>query len=570
MPKVPVSGGPQVQEAALPDITDRRQLSADVLGGGESAQRLGQAVVSTVGEFNDFFAEQKKIADDTAVLDADNQIAVAQNEILGKTKEMRGKNAAGANEFATGEWDSRVDEIRGTLKNDDQRVAFDNAVAQRKVQLDRNVMNHSSGELQKYHNEVYKSAKDLAANDAVTNWDDPDVVIGAVNRQKTLIKDFAQKNGKSQEWIEQQTLAATSNTHTGVINAMLDAEQHRDAKKYFADNKKEISAQDQDDIRDALETSGLLGRSQENTDDIMSKGLNQTKSIELARKIKDPNERSETVKMIKERFSEKKAAQDEAEEKFYEGVMNEIELTKKRPKQSVWMKLTPSQRTTADARIDKLNKNDDTTNYAVYTDLKTMASNPATQSLFLKEKLLEKRDKLSDKHYEELLNLQIGLRQKDPAVTGETRSIRTAKQVVDGALLQMGLNPNEKKSKKDIRKINSFRRQVDEAIEDMLADTGKKKASSEDVQKIVDALTFEVAKDGWFSESTRFFEVREEGGDVFVSDIQTINDVPENEQKEIESSLRRSGKLPQNEAEKEAKIIEIYQQKIIQVRSAFQ
>ena len=533
MPRVPTSGGPAVQEAALPDIRDRRQISADVLGGGESAQRLGQAAVQTVGVANDFFEEQKKIADDTAVVEADTLLGEAQLKTMKKVEQLKGKDAAGANELAESEWEADAAKIREGLSNDDQRAAFDQAEAQRRLQLRKNVMGHSSREMQSYHNETYQSGRNLAVNEGIANWRDPEAVKDSINKQKVLINDFAVKNGKSQEYIEEQTLVGTSKTHSGVINQMLDHDQFRSAKKYFRENKKEISAQDQDTLNDALEAGTLTGEAQEATDKIIAMGLSRQESLAEARKIEDPKKRDETVRRVNARFDEFKITKTELEQKRYQGVMDEIETTKARPPQSTWLKLTPAQRNAADARIKQLKtlSKADPGSDTYYSNL-NLATNKATRMKWARETdVFLLRPKVSDDEFKELNELKNDiLNSKFEAAD----AIETKNSIITNTLLNMGIDSGKSASKKDIRRGNLFRSRVEREVVALQEEKGRK-ITNQELRQIVNDLSVEVTVEGrFFDEDKRVFELQ--NGDVLV--VEDIDDVPEEDQNGIKEAYR--------------------------------
>jgi hypothetical protein len=248
--------------------------------------------------------------------------------------------------------------------------------------------------------------------------------------------------------------------------------------------------------------------------------------------------------------------------------MDEIETTKERPPNSTWMKLTPAQRKSADARIAQLKKGvEPVTNLRLYHDLKSMASTPGTRNKFLKTDLMKHKHELERKDFDELFNLQISLRNKDPEVTGKLNGLQSQKQIVDNALRLMNINISNKADEDDIVKSDSFRRQVDNAIVDWKRETGKAEIPTSEVRRIVDDLTFVVAEDERTFRADRpirFFEFREEGGTINVGAVQEVDDVPDIEQEKIKSALRRKGRPITDEA-----IMSAFRRKLLRIRNAF-
>ncbi|MBA3755529.1 MAG: hypothetical protein H0X02_04585, partial [Nitrosomonas sp.] len=122
-------GGAPTQ--ALPNARVSVDSSLESFGGGQSLDRVNSAVQGVGQQVIRIQEEEKKKADDVAILEADLKASKLQTEIEIQVKNMRGKDAAGGIDYADKEWKKRSEELMGSLSNDDQRAQFQRVTAAR-------------------------------------------------------------------------------------------------------------------------------------------------------------------------------------------------------------------------------------------------------------------------------------------------------------------------------------------------------------------------------------------------------------------------------------------------------
>lgn len=262
MPQVPTYGSERVREAALPAPRLSTDLPVEAFGGGPAAEGVTRAGGQLVSDISALVLEEKKKANGAVNLETDGKLSKLETDLLyapptlpdGKPNPKRGaltvmgKNALALPDEVRDSWEKAGSEIEKGLSNEDQKLYFRKFHSARWFEIDRQVQRHVSQQIQKHDEESMNSymANEQAA--AAFNFGDSSRIGLAIVLQKGKLQEFAERNGKPPEWLEEQQREAESRTNIGVINRMIATDNYDAARQYFKANKKGISGLEADDV----------------------------------------------------------------------------------------------------------------------------------------------------------------------------------------------------------------------------------------------------------------------------------------------------------------------------------
>lgn len=555
MPQVPKLNPSNItQQAALPRVrfqTDNAPLEA--FGGGAPLGELAKATDSAFDLLNQYVKKQKNDADDVAVQEAVANTIKKKNELFWGSDDgqvqgaisREGKAAAGINEEYGTKFKEYTDETYNSLSNEDQKRRYQIAAANQSADFSGMLNKHFYAETKKVEDQTFKASIGAYQDDAVRNFSDPGKVQNSIALQEMAIRDRAEKTGMTVEQADVLVRNAVSTTHKQVLTRMLNNDQDLLAKKYFEENKDQMSGLDMSSMEKNIESSSIRGESQRWVDEktapkyneagqpipstkpTMSQVLEQTKSIE------DPQLRDATVNRIKDHYSTQKAAERYDNEQQMHTIFNTVRQTKELPPVTQMNQLDPSQQSAVyswtkmvRAGIDPVNDDQ------LYYDTIQLAINPNTMNDFLEKNISAYRTKLDRKHWETLVNLQAGLRKQDARAQNELDGYRTNQQIVNDSLASAGFDPTPKDGTTNSKVVASFRRQVDEQVAQLESQTGKK-VTNKELQGITDKLLTDViVGKGYFY------------GNRTKKQFQAIDDIPLADRVGISSELQKAGVVP--------------------------
>ncbi len=513
---------PSVQTVALPTIRESADSSVEAYGGGK-ANQLPEAATNLGNASFQIAAEQKRNSDQVAHQDYDSDLSKLQTDIMVHTSQMQGKDAAGSIDYAQEAWTKGISDLSAGLANDEQKGAAAQAARVRWDQIYNHVQVHTADQLQAYDDESTKNYIQNSRNEALTNYTNPDAINMSVARQSASLGAFADRHGKGQDWIDAQTQDAQSKTYSGVINRMLDNGQDLLAQQYFKTVKDQIAGDDIGKVEKLLEVGSVQGASQRNVDQYQNDGLSMADALVEARNIEDPKVRDATAARVKQEYAADQEAKRIDAENFYQGLANKVLQTKGlyEPTVTELTQLPVNEKESLmNYRKQLLSGDQASTNWQTYYDLKNQASIPETKDDFIKSNLMLKANQLAPAQLKEMIDLQSSLRNKDGAAEDKLAGYRGAHGIVDDTLRSIGIDATPKPGKADAVLVNNFRRQVDEQITALESNT-QKKATDEQIQKIVDGLSNKVVVKGWLWNSSKpAFEIQK--SDISSTDLAKI------------------------------------------------
>lgn len=159
--------------------------------------------------------------------------------------------------------------------------------------------------------------------------------------------------------------------------------------------------------------------------------------------------------------------------------------------------------------------------------------------------LMQFKEFLSDQDFQELAKLQGSVRKGEGK---ELTTVQTNSAMVNQTLLTMGIDPTPKPStdpNSDAVKSAQFNRVFQNELTTLEETTGKK-ASPQDVQKILDGLVKKVSVEGWLW-----------SGQKPVAFL-TVKDVPAVDREQIIAAIRKQGGTPTEE-----RVLEVYRHRMV-------
>jgi hypothetical protein len=549
MPSVPKYQPNQVKESALPNARVNLNASLESFGGGQSAQNLQNTIQGVNRAAQDLISKELENADRLRVLKAEDEVAKIKTMLMYDKDQgfmnKKGEDAFGVPDEYGKRFDDELKRIESGLSNERQRSLFQERTSSHKRSLGDQLQQHVFAETKQYDEQVTKSRLSTAQEEAVLNYQNPQIVAEALAIQDQTIREHADRNGLPPEAVEQFTREAASTTHSRVIDRMLNTGSDIHAKKYFEAHKDQFTAKDAVAIEKALEEGSIRGESQRLSDQIMKTHGTMTSALEEAKKVEDPKLRDALVARVRDEFQLKKIAEDQRKEKLFENAANVIEKNggdRDKIPPGVWAALSLQDRKAIDARARQLREGTPpTTEWGQFYELKTIASDPATRGEFLRTNLMTMRHQLADPEFKELVNLQTSLRNGDDDAEAKLGEFRTANQVIKESLAAMDIDPTPEPGTKDAMKVAEFTRMVQEEANSLQRQSGKK-VTSEQIQDISNKLLIKGTVKGsgvfgFFQKQKHAFEAGSD--DQLVYDIKSM---PMSEVKKIQDSLRRAGR----------------------------
>lgn len=462
MPTVPVYGGPRVQRSPLPNVQQNPNAPAGAFGSPEPVNLSG--VQQVAGQLA---LEEKRKADQVAVLDADNQLASLSTQLETAALQRKGKDALGATQAVQAEWQQKSAEIEGGLTSDDQRVAFQQHQSARWNALHQTVELHAARESEQYDTEQTKSAIENTYSDALKN---PASVSDAVARTTALWKDYATRQGMSPEAMTDGLNTAVSHLHAGVFERILetpatDGGGDLAAKAYLAQHRDAMTGTDQAKADQLMHAGSVRGASQRATDAIVAQKSTIGDALKEAANIPDPDVRDAVEQRIRQHFADERTAQRDDEDAALREASAIVERNGGNYDAvplSLRLRMSPQDRNALQGHARQLRNPVRVTNQGLYHSLLNSFALPGAREWVLTHPIEQYRSQLSDEDYDRIQAMWLdGNAQKLSAYSADLKrdsdkqAAEQAKQDKSDAFIeqQIELAPPDQKD----ARINAFR-----------------------------------------------------------------------------------------------------------------
>ncbi|WP_176506166.1 hypothetical protein [Pseudomonas urethralis] len=222
--------------ARIPQIQMRR-VAPEVVAAPRVAQAsvdasaLARGLSSLAGDLADVHQREMREANQTAVLNADNQLGTWQNEAIFNPETgaftKKGQAALNVTNDTLTQFDQQREAIASSLANEQQRQMFTQAALQRRAQLQGKLGSYEFGEQQEYKNQVDKAAIATALNTAALNYNDPDAIASSHARIDGILQLQAQRNGWAPEVLEANRTKATSSMYSDILKRQASQDPYK-------------------------------------------------------------------------------------------------------------------------------------------------------------------------------------------------------------------------------------------------------------------------------------------------------------------------------------------------------
>lgn len=262
----------QPKQDVLPSARVSTSAPAEAFGGGESAQRVGQAELGMTKDITDMYKEQQDRANQIAHIQMDTQASELQTNIQTSISKLKGSDAFGAPDIAQQMWTKGIDDIKANAIGNDQKMAIEKSSSQRWEDLNKSVQGHVATESQNFDDQTTQSGIDQARNNAVLNAGDDNQVSQQLGLQHQLVDGWALRKGvpKDSDIYKDKLTTEMSATNLGVIHARLQSGMDDAAQKYYDQNKSFMSAADMLNAENAIDASKVTGEANDIFGDIQS------------------------------------------------------------------------------------------------------------------------------------------------------------------------------------------------------------------------------------------------------------------------------------------------------------
>lgn len=217
--------------------------------------------------------------DEMRVEDAYNTLRTKQTELMmnPETGFMSKRSAdAVAPDFMSRyvtDFDKEAEALSEKLQNPQQRELFARRAAASKAEFSDSIMRHVLGETTRYSDDVYAGVKATEINSLATNWKDPTKIRDSLSRIVANTASWADRRGLTGDALLAEQVANMSSAHATVVQSALDAGDFEYARKYFEDNKGQISAPVISKIESALDAGAAKDQSLKLALDLASSGM---------------------------------------------------------------------------------------------------------------------------------------------------------------------------------------------------------------------------------------------------------------------------------------------------------
>lgn len=551
MPRVPRIEPNRVRETAEPTVRNTATPDIAAFGGGSAAQGAFEASGKLAKQAGDIYDDMRAQVVKTETKAHELPLSQLQSQIEVSVSQMKGKNAVGATDFAKENWDKGVDDLLKGIDDPDVKAAIQASANNKFAKVYDSSLKHTGKEFQSYQNQAQESFVQTVRNDAIKNYQDPAAVKEGLTKQVQSIMD----HGRTQGWDKATTDAALDNavsqTHLGVVNRMIADDVDMVASDYFKKFKDQMTEKDFLTAEKLVEDASLRGNSQRNADKIVASGLDAQQALEQARMIKDPKERDATVKRVKSRFAEQKAAREQSIEELHRRAGNFLygdnpEKSKgdidayAKANPADWARFSVSEKRQLEGIAQKLKFGQPIeTNPQTYYKLVTMSSSPETRDAFLRLNLSSPKylADLSPSDFQEMTKLQASLRKGEK--TPKFKGVQTRKQIIDRALRTIDIDPRTD-NPDELERISQFYGVVEERVAQEQERRGKD-LTNDEIESLVNKFTAEtvIERPFWFDSKKPYFETQSTpaGQIKFETDF---DDIPPAERDKISRELERN------------------------------
>lgn len=238
----------QVQTRQAPDTGVNLQTDQDTFGAGRFGNKVYEEADKFIGEVGKYAQEQKNIADEMAVRDADLALLKEQVRIETEAKnQFKGRDSAKAVEWADDQWGKARDAVRKTLSNRVQERAFEQRYAERGGAINKSLQIYTASQFEAHDKLQLEEVANANRIYAGAKYTDPEEVQKSIKATENEIKRYANiyiPSGLRKDWVDSRIKDARQNIHIEIASRMMYDGNLDLAKQYLqqAEDKGELDA----------------------------------------------------------------------------------------------------------------------------------------------------------------------------------------------------------------------------------------------------------------------------------------------------------------------------------------
>lgn len=280
--------------ARIPDY--QRRVGPEAVAAPRVAQAstdasgLGRGLSSLAGDLDQVYQREVQDANQTALLNADNQLGTWQNKALYDPENgaftRKGSAALNISQSVLGEFDKQQQAIYDGLASEQQRQMFRQASLQRRTSLEGKLGTYEFREQQAYKDDVDKSSIQLSLDSAALNYNDPQAIEQNRAKMDAVIQARGARNGWSPEELQAQRQRMNSTLSQSVIQRML-VDSPQKAKGLYEQFKGGMTAEDQIRASNGIDQGFRRQEAEARQRQVEARQLQAIARVELQSRVQD-------------------------------------------------------------------------------------------------------------------------------------------------------------------------------------------------------------------------------------------------------------------------------------------
>jgi hypothetical protein len=304
-------------QAALinPNVASADSFGAPIAAGARS---LSTAVIR----------EEEKVKQerqDYAVMDADNKLVDASNDLVAKAMQVQGSNAIGLGDRTREDFNKLVEDSAKDIADPETKELFRRRAAQRWGGIDARVMGHAENQITDYKTKTLQGHIDRRGLEAIDSMD-PAQIAQASNDRFLARQALSDLTGVD---LEVEHVKDDSELYAAATERFLDAKDWKGAAEFYEQNKGKILPAVRDKVVEpALRVARIQGEAELATAEITSPRNGaiptRTQAMSAASKIQDPEVKTRTMASVKALYVERDLSHEADQESEYSDLQKQL------------------------------------------------------------------------------------------------------------------------------------------------------------------------------------------------------------------------------------------------------
>lgn len=247
---------PEVAPIAMPNVKFDTQIPEDAVGGGAANEKLMRAGEALASDISNFAKKHEEAANQVA--NNENELALSniKNDLMGKALNTHGEAVFGLHKQVDDDFTKAIQEKAQDIQDPTQKKYFDNLAAKYRIEMADRLHKHVDNEIPQIDKSKTFALVENLQNDALSNWQDPEIVKKNLADIKTKVSEFAVREGRPED-ADAQSRSQQGTVVAGVIKQMTQNGDIKGAQKFWAENKDKIDAARWPDIEAHLKDAQI-------------------------------------------------------------------------------------------------------------------------------------------------------------------------------------------------------------------------------------------------------------------------------------------------------------------------